>query len=104
MFDIAAYDEAIRQREPSLDRVVFVAVKTTGIYCRPVYSGPHAARAQQHLPDATDLPNALIARNAGFSGSLAMGAAFVRRYRRPPSALRKRQGFRKHRGRIDVTN
>jgi AraC family transcriptional regulator, regulatory protein of adaptative response / methylated-DNA-[protein]-cysteine methyltransferase len=31
----ARYD-ALRRRDPALDGVVFVAVKTTGIYCRPI--------------------------------------------------------------------
>ena len=198
MFDIAAHYEAIRHREPSLDGIVFVAVKTTGIYCRPVCPArtplarnielyPSAAAAEgagyrpclrcrpetapfcpawkgtkttveralalieagaldrssidvlaarlgvgsrhlsrlfarhlgtsplqaaltlrtqraKRLLDATDLPIALIATNAGFSSSRRMGVAFLRLYRRPPSALRKRQGFREHRGRIEVTN
>lgn len=198
MFDIAAHYDAIRQRQPSLDGVVFVAVKTTGIYCRPVCPArtplarnielyPSAAAAEsagyrpclrcrpetapfcpawkgtrttveralvlieagaldgssmdalaarlgvgsrhlsrlfarhlgasplqvalslrtqraKRLLDATDLPIALIAKNAGFSSSRRMGAAFARLYRRPPSALRKRRGFREPRGRIDVTN
>src|SRR3979411_815852 len=36
MFDVAAQYEAVQRRDPALDGVVFVAVKTTGIYCRPV--------------------------------------------------------------------
>ena len=36
MRDFDQYYEAYRRRDPGLDGVVFVAVKTTGIYCRPV--------------------------------------------------------------------
>jgi AraC family transcriptional regulator of adaptative response / DNA-3-methyladenine glycosylase II len=46
--------EALRQRDAAFDGVVFVAVKTTGIYCRPV------------CPARTPLP-----RNVRFYGSAA---------------------------------
>src|SRR5262245_39745764 len=36
MLDFAAQYEAVKRRDAALDGVVFVAVKTTGIYCRPV--------------------------------------------------------------------
>lgn len=36
MLDFVAQYEAFQRRDPALDGVVFVAVKTTGIYCRPV--------------------------------------------------------------------
>jgi AraC family transcriptional regulator of adaptative response / DNA-3-methyladenine glycosylase II len=36
MLDFAAQYEAFRRRDPAWDGVVFVAVRTTGIYCRPV--------------------------------------------------------------------
>src|SRR5258707_9032538 len=36
MSDFAAQYDAVRRRDAALDGVVFVAVKTTGIYCRPV--------------------------------------------------------------------
>jgi AraC family transcriptional regulator of adaptative response/methylated-DNA-[protein]-cysteine methyltransferase len=36
MLDFAAKYQALQRRDPSFDGVVFVAVKTTGIYCRPV--------------------------------------------------------------------
>jgi AraC family transcriptional regulator, regulatory protein of adaptative response / methylated-DNA-[protein]-cysteine methyltransferase len=36
MFDFATQYEAVRRRDPGPDGVLFVAVKTTGIYCRPV--------------------------------------------------------------------
>jgi AraC family transcriptional regulator of adaptative response / DNA-3-methyladenine glycosylase II len=36
MSDFLAHYDALRRRDPALDGVVFVAVKTTGVYCRPV--------------------------------------------------------------------
>jgi len=36
MSDFAARYEAFRRRDAAMDGVIFVAVKTTGIYCRPV--------------------------------------------------------------------
>jgi AraC family transcriptional regulator of adaptative response / DNA-3-methyladenine glycosylase II len=36
MLDFAGHYEAFRRRDPTLDGIVFVAVKTTGVYCRPV--------------------------------------------------------------------
>jgi AraC family transcriptional regulator of adaptative response / DNA-3-methyladenine glycosylase II len=36
MHDFAAQYDALRRRDPALDGVVFVAVRTTGVYCRPV--------------------------------------------------------------------
>jgi AraC family transcriptional regulator, regulatory protein of adaptative response / methylated-DNA-[protein]-cysteine methyltransferase len=36
MIDFAAQYEAFRRRDRALDGIVFVAVKTTGVYCRPV--------------------------------------------------------------------
>jgi AraC family transcriptional regulator, regulatory protein of adaptative response / methylated-DNA-[protein]-cysteine methyltransferase len=36
MHDFAAQYDALRRRDPALDGVVFAAVKTTGVYCRPV--------------------------------------------------------------------
>jgi AraC family transcriptional regulator of adaptative response/methylated-DNA-[protein]-cysteine methyltransferase len=36
MLDAAAQYEAFRRRDPAWDGVVFVAVTTTGVYCRPV--------------------------------------------------------------------
>ncbi len=36
MLEFAAQYEAFRNRDPKWDGVVFVAVRTTGIYCRPV--------------------------------------------------------------------
>ncbi len=36
MLDFSAQYDAFRRRDPAWDGVVFVAVKTTGVYCRPV--------------------------------------------------------------------
>jgi len=36
MLDASAQYEAFRRRDPAWDGVVFVAVTTTGVYCRPV--------------------------------------------------------------------
>ena len=36
MLDVSPQYEAFRHRDPAWDGVVFVAVKTTGVYCRPV--------------------------------------------------------------------
>src|SRR5215813_3007160 len=40
MLDFASQYEAFRRRDPAWDGVVFVAVRTTGIYCRPVCPAP----------------------------------------------------------------
>jgi len=36
MLDFDTHYEALRRRDATADGVVFVAVKTTGVYCRPV--------------------------------------------------------------------
>jgi AraC family transcriptional regulator of adaptative response / DNA-3-methyladenine glycosylase II len=36
MLELATQYEALRRRDPAWDGVVFVAVKTTGVYCRPI--------------------------------------------------------------------
>ena len=36
MLDFDTHYKAVQRRDPALDGVMFVAVKTTGIYCRPV--------------------------------------------------------------------
>ena len=36
MLDVSAQYEAFRRRDPAWDGVVFAAVTTTGVYCRPV--------------------------------------------------------------------
>lgn len=61
MFDIAARYEAVQRRDPALDGVVFVAVKTTGIYCRPV------CRARTPLArNIAFYPSAAAAERAGY--------------------------------------
>ena len=53
MLDFAAQHEAFQRPDPALDGLVFVAVKTTGIYCRPVCP----ARIQRaKRPDAVNHP------------------------------------------------
>lgn len=61
MLDFAAQYEAFRRRDPAWDGIVFVAVKTTGVYCRPV------------CPARTPLP-----KNVKFyrSAAAAEGAGF----------------------------
>jgi AraC family transcriptional regulator of adaptative response / DNA-3-methyladenine glycosylase II len=54
MLDFAAQYAAFQRRDPAWDGIVFVAVKTTGVYCRPV------CRARTPL-----------ARNVKFYGSAA---------------------------------
>src|SRR6202043_3329766 len=53
--------EALQRRDPALDGVVFVAVKTTGVYCRPVcrVRTPFARNVQFY-------PSAAAAERAGF--------------------------------------
>ena len=61
MLDFAAQYAALRRRDPALDGVVFVAVKTTGIYCRPV--------CPARTPLARNLrfyPSAAAAERAGY--------------------------------------
>jgi AraC family transcriptional regulator of adaptative response/methylated-DNA-[protein]-cysteine methyltransferase len=61
MFDFAAQYEALQRREPALDGVVFVAVKTTGIYCRPI--------CRVRTPFARNIvfyPSAAAAERAGY--------------------------------------
>jgi AraC family transcriptional regulator of adaptative response/methylated-DNA-[protein]-cysteine methyltransferase len=61
MFDFAAHYEALQRRDPALDGVVFVAVKTTGIYCRPVCRArtPFARNVEFY-------PSAAAAESAGY--------------------------------------
>jgi AraC family transcriptional regulator, regulatory protein of adaptative response / methylated-DNA-[protein]-cysteine methyltransferase len=61
MLDFAAQYEAFRKRDPAFDGVVFVAVKTTGVYCRPV--------CPARTPLARNIrfyPSAAAAERAGF--------------------------------------
>ena len=61
MLTFAAQYGAFRRRDPRLDGVFFVAVKTTGIYCRPV--------CKVRTPLARNVefyPSAAAAERAGF--------------------------------------
>jgi AraC family transcriptional regulator, regulatory protein of adaptative response / methylated-DNA-[protein]-cysteine methyltransferase len=61
MLDFAAQYEAFRKRDPAFDGVVYVAVKTTGVYCRPV--------CPARTPLARNIrfyPSAAAAERAGF--------------------------------------
>lgn len=61
MLDFAAQYDAFRRRDPAWDGVVFVAVKTTGVYCRPV------CPARTPLArNVTFYGNAASAERAGF--------------------------------------
>lgn len=61
MFDFAARYEAVQRRDPALDGVLFVAVKTTGIYCRPV------CKARTPLARNVEFyPSAAAAERAGY--------------------------------------
>jgi AraC family transcriptional regulator of adaptative response / DNA-3-methyladenine glycosylase II len=61
MRDFAAQYEALQRRDPALDGVMFVAVKTTGIYCRPVcrVRTPFARNVEFY-------PSAAAAERAGY--------------------------------------
>jgi AraC family transcriptional regulator of adaptative response / DNA-3-methyladenine glycosylase II len=59
--NVTAPYEAVQRRDPALDGVVFIAVKTTGIYCRPV--------CRARTPLARNLqffPSAAAAERAGY--------------------------------------
>ena len=61
MLNFVAQYEAFQRRDPRLDGVFFVAVKTTGIYCRPV--------CRVRTPLARNVkfyPSAAAAERAGF--------------------------------------
>jgi AraC family transcriptional regulator of adaptative response/methylated-DNA-[protein]-cysteine methyltransferase len=61
MIDFDAYYEALRRRDPALDGMVFVGVKTTGIYCRPV------CRARTPFSRNVEFyPSAAAAEKAGY--------------------------------------
>jgi AraC family transcriptional regulator of adaptative response / DNA-3-methyladenine glycosylase II len=61
MFYVAAQYQAVQRRDPALDGVVFIAVKTTGIYCRPV------CRARTPLARNIEFyPSAAAAERAGY--------------------------------------
>jgi AraC family transcriptional regulator of adaptative response / DNA-3-methyladenine glycosylase II len=61
MLDFTAQYEAFRRRDPAFDGIVFVAVKTTGVYCRPVCPArtPFARNTSFY-------PSAAAAERAGF--------------------------------------
>jgi AraC family transcriptional regulator of adaptative response / DNA-3-methyladenine glycosylase II len=61
MLDFNAQYEALQRRDPALDGVVFVAVKTTGVYCRPVcrVRTPFARNVEFY-------PSAAAAERAGY--------------------------------------
>src|SRR5262245_39648041 len=61
MLDFASQYEAFQRRDPKLDGIVFVAVKTTGVYCRPVCPArtPLAGNVRFY-------PSAASAERAGF--------------------------------------
>jgi AraC family transcriptional regulator of adaptative response / DNA-3-methyladenine glycosylase II len=61
MLDFAAQYEALQRCDPALDGVFFVAVKTTGIYCRPVcrVRTPFARNVEFY-------PSAAAAERAGY--------------------------------------
>ena len=61
MLDFAAQYEAFQRRDPALDGVVFVAVKTTGIYCRPVCRARTPLARNIHF-----YPSAAAAERAGY--------------------------------------
>jgi AraC family transcriptional regulator, regulatory protein of adaptative response / methylated-DNA-[protein]-cysteine methyltransferase len=61
MFDFAARYEAVRRRDPVLDGIVFVAVRTTGIYCRPV-----CPARTPFARNVTFYPSAAAAERAGY--------------------------------------
>jgi AraC family transcriptional regulator, regulatory protein of adaptative response / methylated-DNA-[protein]-cysteine methyltransferase len=61
MRDFDANYTALQRRDPALDGIVFVAVKTTGIYCRPV------CPARTPLArNVTFYPSAAAAEQAGY--------------------------------------
>ena len=61
MLSFAAQYEALQRRDPGLDGIFFVAVKTTGIYCRPVCKvrAPFARNVEFY-------PSAATAERAGY--------------------------------------
>ena len=61
MLDAATHYQAVQRRDPALDGVVFVAVKTTGVYCRPI------CRARTPLArNIAFYPSAAAAERAGY--------------------------------------
>jgi AraC family transcriptional regulator, regulatory protein of adaptative response / methylated-DNA-[protein]-cysteine methyltransferase len=61
MLEFDAQYQAVQRRDPALDGVLFVAVKTTGIYCRPV------CRVRTPLAHNVEFfPSAAAAERAGY--------------------------------------
>lgn len=61
MLDFAARYQAVQRRDPAPDGMLFVAVKTTGIYCRPV------CRVRTPLArNVAFYPSAAAAERAGY--------------------------------------
>ncbi len=61
MINAATCEEAMRRRDASFDGLFFVAVKTTGIYCRPVCPARMPRRE-----NITFYPSAAAAERAGY--------------------------------------
>lgn len=61
MLDFAAQYDAFRRRDPALDGMVFAAVKTTGVYCRPVCPARTPLARNVHF-----YPSAAAAERAGY--------------------------------------
>ena len=61
MIDAETCEDAMKRRDPSFDGLFFVAVKTTGIYCRPVCT------ARMPRPENIKFyPSAAAAERAGY--------------------------------------
>jgi AraC family transcriptional regulator of adaptative response/methylated-DNA-[protein]-cysteine methyltransferase len=61
MLDFAAQYQAVQRRDPAPDGMLFVAVKTTGIYCRPI------CRVRTPLARNVEFyPSAAAAERAGY--------------------------------------
>src|SRR5207247_1790556 len=108
--DRRALDRARVSRDPRFDGKFFIAVTSTGIYCRPVcpvpspkkahvryYTTAAAAAEARRLPfakrllDETDLPITEIALAAGFGSLRRFNDTFQRTYQRPPRELRRQR-------------
>ena len=61
MIDVATCWDAMNRRDPSFDGLFFVAVKTTGIYCRPVCTARMPRRENVGFH-----PSAASAERAGY--------------------------------------
>jgi methylphosphotriester-DNA--protein-cysteine methyltransferase len=98
VLDFATCDAARLRRDATFDGVFFTAVRTTGIYCRPICPARPAAaqvaatwrvqHAKQMVSD-TRLPISEIAFRAGFQSIRRFNTAFLAAYGRSPSSLRR---------------